>query len=240
MQRKVLIVIAMVAVVAFTASLVWAQPKGTTTSTVTLGEIFKGGGWIGWVIVGVSMLGLGLAIDNSVNLRREKLAPPEIIDEVEALFEAGDYQEAIELCEAEPNVFTNIVAAGLPKLNSSFEAMEKAIGDMTEEEAIKLHQRVGWLSFIANVSPMLGLLGTVWGMIISFKTIADLKGNATPEDLATGVYQALITTLFGLLVAIPITLVYVLFRNRVIRTLIEIAAMVEDLFERFRPTKAAT
>ena len=211
---------------------------GAEEST-TVGSVFSSAGTIGWIIVALSVVMFALSIDNFVNIRREKLAPPDLIDEVEALFEAGDYQEAIELCEAEPNFFTNCVAAGLPKLNASFEAMEKSIEEMVEEEALKLHTRIGWLSFISATAPMMGLLGTVSGMISAFNTIAATQGQASPADLSTGISGALVTTMFGLIVALPALFFYTVFRNKVVRCTIEIGAVVEDLFERFRPQKAA-
>ena len=212
--------------------------QDSTDTSITIADIFNDGGTIGWIIVLLSVMALAMSIENAVSIRKDKMAPPEIIDEVEALFEAGDFQEAIELCEAEPNFFTNIVAAGLPKLNASFEAMEKALEEMTEEESLKLHTKVGWLSFIAAVSPMLGLLGTVNGMIRAFKVIAATKGQADPSALSAGISGALVTTMFGLIVALPATFAFTFFRNKVVRHTIEIAAIVEDLFERFRPTKA--
>jgi biopolymer transport protein ExbB len=198
-------------------------------------KFFSDAGAIGMVIVGLSILALTLIIKEIMAVRRDQLAPPELVDEMEALFEAGEYQEAIELCETEPCYFTNIVAAGLPKLNASFEAMEKSLEEMIEEETIKLHARLSWLSLIAGVAPMLGLMGTVNGMIGAFEKIAELKGQATPDQLAGNISSALITTLLGLIVAVPVTAAFVFLRNRVVAYSLEIAAVVEDLFERFRP-----
>lgn len=221
-------------VLAFSPSLM-AQDE---TPSMTIGDVIGGGGTVGWIIIALSVIGLALIIDNFMNLRKQKLAPPEVVDEVEALIEAGEYQEAMELCEAEPNYFTNIVAAGLPRLNASFDAMEKSVEEMAEEEQLKLFMKIGWLSLIAAVAPMLGLTGTVLGMIMAFKVIAATKGAAEPADLASNISLALITTLLGLLVAIPMTAAFVFLRNRVVRTTLEIAAVVEDIFERFRPTKS--
>ncbi len=206
--------------------------------TMSVYDVLKGGGTIGWVIVILSVIGLALFLDNLVNMRKQKLAPPDVVDEVEALIEAGEYQEAMELCEAEPSLFTNIVAAGLPRLNASFEAMEKAIKEVSEEESLKLFMKLGWLSLIAAVAPMLGLLGTVQGMILAFKVIAATKGAAEPADLADNISLALITTLDGLIVAIPMTAAFVFLRNRVVKTTLDIGAVIEDIFERFRPTKS--
>lgn len=202
-------------------------------------KFLQDAGSIGMVIIGLSVVALTLIIKELMAVRRDLLAPPEIVDELEALFEAGEYQEAIELCETEPCFFTNVVAAGLPKLNASFEALEKSLEEMQDEETVKVMARLSWLSLMASVAPMLGLLGTVEGMIGAFQQIAASKGQATPDMLAGNISAALITTLLGLLVAIPVTATYVFLRNRVVSYSLEISAIVEDLFERFRP-RAAT
>ena len=105
---------------------------------------------------------------------------------------------------------------------------------MGDEESIKLHQKVGWLSLIANVAPMMGLLGTVSGMVDAFNEIASSGGQASPAELADGISKALLTTMFGLIVAIPVTAAFAFIRNRMVKTIIEVGAIVEDLFERFR------
>jgi biopolymer transport protein ExbB len=217
------------------APLVLAQEEAPS---MQISDVIQGGGAVGWMLIGLSVIGLALFIDNMVNMRKLKLAPPDVVDEIEALIEAGEYQEAMELCEAEPSYFTNIVAAGLPRLNASFEAMEKSVEEMSEEEQLKLFMKLGWLSLIAAVAPMLGLTGTVLGMIMAFKVIATSKGAAEPADLADNISLALITTLLGLFVAIPMTAAFVFLRNRVVKTTLEISAVVEDIFERFRPTKS--
>jgi biopolymer transport protein ExbB len=201
----------------------------------SLGDIIMGGGVIGWVIILLSIVSLALAIEHFVTIRRDKLVPPELIDEIEALFEEEEYQEALELCESEPNYLTNILSAGLPKINAGFEAMEKAMDEVAEEEAIKLHQKVGWLSLIGNIAPMMGLFGTVYGMIQAFNEITRLGAAVTPKDLSAGISTALITTLFGLFVAMPSLFFFFVFRNRVIKVSLEISAIADDLVERFRP-----
>jgi biopolymer transport protein ExbB len=108
---------------------------------------------------------------------------------------------------------------------------------MGDEEAVKLHQKIGWLSVIANVAPMMGLLGTVSGMVQAFRVIATSK-NPDPSELASGISMALLTTLFGLIVAIPTTAAFAYLRNNLVRSVIEVGAIVEDLFERFRPEEA--
>ena len=192
-------------------------------------------GAIGWLIILLSVVALAVAIENFVSLKRDKLAPPELIDEVQALYDEGQFQEAMELCEAEPNFFTRICGAGISKIGHDFDVITKSIEEMGDEEAIKLHQKVGWLSMIANVAPMMGLLGTVSGMVTAFNTIASSGGQASPAELAGGISVALLTTLFGLIVAIPTTATFVFLRNNLVISVIEVGAIIEDLFERFRP-----
>ena len=215
-----------------------AAAPAATESRSAAAEFFAQAGMIGVVIILLSVVALTLIAKEIMAIRKDQLAPPEVIDEIEALFEAGEFQEAIELCETEPCYFTNVVAAGLPKLNASFEAMEKSLEEMIEEETVRLHARLSWLSFIAGIAPMLGLMGTVNGMIGAFRVIAESKGAATPDQMADNISSALITTLLGLIVAVPVTGAFVFLRNRVVAYSLEIAAVIEDLFERFRPRTA--
>jgi biopolymer transport protein ExbB len=216
------------------AAPVLAQGEDAEVPDQTWGEIIAGGGIIGGFIILLSVVALAVVIENFVSLKRDKLAPPEIIDELEALFDEGQFQEAMELCESEDTLLTRTVSAGIGKIGHTFSAMEKSLEEMGDEEAVKLHQKIGWLSLIANVAPMMGLLGTVSGMVGAFRVIATSK-NPDPSELADGISMALLTTLFGLIVAIPTTAAFAYLRNNLVRSIIEVGAIVEDLFERFRP-----
>jgi biopolymer transport protein ExbB len=212
-----------------------APPSGD----LSVGKLIVDAGIIGWLIIALSVVAMALALENFVSLKREKLAPPEIIDEVQALFEEGQFQEAMDLCEQEPTFFTRVCGAGIAKIGHGYDVIEKAIEEMGDEESIRLHQKIGWLALIANVAPMMGLLGTVSGMVVAFNEIATSAGQASPAELADGISMALLTTLFGLTVAIPVTGAFVYLRNTLVRSTIEVGAIVEDLFERFRETQPA-
>ncbi len=214
-----------------TAAPVLAQ-EGAGTSSI--GDLIKASGVVGLCIIGLSIVALAIIIENFASLKRDKLAPPEIIDEIQALFDEGQFQEAMELCENEPTYFTRVCGAGIAKIGHSFDTIEKSLEEMGDEESVKLHQKIGWLSLIANVAPMMGLLGTVMGMVKAFNEIASSGGQANPADLAEGISEALLTTMFGLIVAIPVTASFAFVRNRMVKTIIELGAIVEDLFERFR------
>jgi biopolymer transport protein ExbB len=212
-----------------------APAEGPPSQSV--GDIIAGGGIIGGVIILLSVVALALVIENLVSLKRDKLAPPDLVDELEALFDERSFQEAMDLCEGESTLLTSVVSAGIGKIGHSFEVIEKSLEEMGDEEAIKLHQKIGWISIIANVAPMMGLLGTVSGMVAAFRVIATSK-NPDPSELADGISMALLTTLFGLVVAIPTTAAFAYLRNNLVRSVIEVGAIVEDLFERFRPEEA--
>lgn len=197
-------------------------------------KVLTQGGTIGIVIIILSIATLALVIEFGVNVRRDKICAPELIDELEALLEEDEYQEALELCESEPNFLTNSLAAGLPRLNEGYGKVAEAVEAQAGIEAVKLQQKVSWMLFLSNVAPMLGLFGTVSGMITAFDTIVTLGAKVTPKDLAGGISAALVTTFLGLLVAIPAVFAYQYFRNKATRISIDFAGILEDMTERFR------
>lgn len=211
-----------------------AQEAAKTESKSWIDTYISAGGWIGALIILCSVAGLALIVEHIVNIKRDKIVPPQLVDEIEGMFENEEYQEALELCEAEPNYLTNILAAGLPKINSGFETMKSSMDEAAEEEAIKLGQKISYLGLIGTIAPMLGLFGTVSGMIGAFQTITEMGAAVTPAHLAGGISEALVTTFLGLLVAIPAMIAYFFFRNRVVRVSLEINAIADDLVERFR------
>jgi biopolymer transport protein ExbB len=222
-------------------------PAATTTADDSSGaNVTKGWGWgdtlkamgsIGVVIVLLSVAGLALVIDFFVNVRRDKLIPQDVVSEVEQLFEQEQYEQAMELCDSEDCFFTRILGAGLAKLGAGYERMNEAIMQTAEEELTALNHKIGWLNVIGTVAPMLGLLGTVMGMIEAFNEIASSGGGASPAQLANGISKALVTTLLGLLVAIPVMTAYAFFKNRVTRVMLEVGAFANDLMDRFRPAQ---
>jgi biopolymer transport protein ExbB len=221
-----------------TSSSAFAQEEAAAApaSKVGIFDAISQGGTIGFVIIGISVVAGTLIVEHFMSIKREKLAPPEVIDEVEELMNAGNYQEVLEYCETDPCMFTNIVAAGVRRIGYPFSAMEKSIEEMEDEESIKLHQKIGYLSLIAGISPMMGLFGTVTGMVGAFGTIAS-QASVEPRDFAGDIQLALVTTVLGLTVAIPVTAFFVFFRNRVTMLSMEIGAIVEEMFDRFRPTE---
>lgn len=214
-----------------------AAPQAEQTSALADMFAYENAGLVGYIIVVMSVVSLALIIENFVSIKREKLAPPELIDELGALFDEENFQDAVELCENEKMYLTRCVGAGLSKLGHPFETIQATIREMETEEATKLFQKVGWLSLMAATAPMMGLFGTVTGMFVTFGTIASAGGSVSPAVLAKGIKMALITTIFGLTVAMPVGVFFFMLRNRVVRMSTEVNAIAEDLFERFRKDK---
>jgi biopolymer transport protein ExbB len=191
-------------------------------------------GPIGWCLCALSVIALAMVLEDLITLRRERLAPPELVAEVRSLFDEGQYQDAIELCENDRSFFARVCAAGIAKIGHPYERIEHALHEAGNEESIKLHQKVMWLNVIGAIAPMMGLFGTVQGMIIAFKVISS-TANPSPALLATGIYMKLLTTFEGLMIAIPVMVSFAWIRNRLVRSILEVGAILEDMFEKFRP-----
>lgn len=211
-----------------------AAPAGPPQETL-LDQLNKGG-FIGWVIMALSPVALAFAIEHAVTLRRSKLCPPELVTELEEYFDQGQYEEALELCNVERNPFTEIIGAGLAHIDQGYSHMEDAMALAGEKEAIHLQQKISWLALIASVAPMLGLLGTVQGMVQAFGKIGWMT-VVQPRLLARDINLALVTTLQGLLVAIPVMCIFQYFSNRIATVTIEISQAVTDLMYRFKSTE---
>lgn len=199
----------------------------------------SGGGALGILttlpIVGCSIASIALIIQFCVQIQRDKIAPPEVIVQIEELIEQEQYDEALNICDATKNYVTSIVGAALLKVEYGYESMVEAAATAAEEENMKLQHKIGWLLLLGNVAPMMGLFGTVVGMVSAFTEIAMSPESPSPQQLAGGIFTALITTVWGLLVAIPSLTAYFLFKNKVQRITAELLAVSSEIIERFRP-----
>jgi len=203
---------------------------------MTLFDTINAGGLIGYIIIFLLLIAIALVIEHSLTIRRGVIMPPDLLADVEESFEKEEYEQAIAVCEEQPTFFTNVIAAGLSRINAGYTQMEEAMAEAGEEAATHLQQKIGYLALIANIAPMLGLLGTVQGMIGAFKKIS---GTAAPKpgELAGQIQLALVTTFLGLVVAIPVMCIYQFFKNRVQRIVLEVGAISGELMARFRPVE---
>lgn len=205
--------------------------------TVSLWQVIRWGGAIEVVIILCSFAAMTLVIEHFVNIRSGRAIPADLVQHVSVMMRNRQYSEVLGLCQARPCLFGDVVTAGLQKLRHDFAAVQESLADTIERQGIALHAKIGYLAFLANVCPMLGLLGTVWGMIKAFNRIANEQGLGRPKLLAEGVSQALITTATGLIVAIPVMAFVFFFRERANRIILEVETATADLFEVFRPSR---
>ena len=223
---------------------VFAQADGgaPVEERISLWSTIQAGGVIGFLIALMSMAGLSLVIEHLLTIREKKLVPPLLTHQLSRELEEGDLDAARLSAERDGSFLGQIVASGLGRRGSMFGFfdMQNAMQETSERQISKLYRKLEYLTFIAATAPMLGLLGTVTGMIKSFNKIAQTQGTASPADLADGISEALITTCMGLIVAIPAIFFVSMFRNRIDSCVAEAEMVVEKLMGRFRamPTKS--
>ncbi len=171
---------------------------------MSLIEIFRAGGPIMWPLAACSAVALAIIFERAINLRASKILDPAVVERVTGLAEGGRMDRALEACREHPGIYTTIVMAGLEVAQRGEVelASKEAVEDAGRHESARLNRYLGTLSTIVGISPLLGLLGTVTGMIEVFHTIAE-TGAGQAAQLAGGISQALITTATGLSIAIP-------------------------------------
>jgi biopolymer transport protein ExbB len=185
----------------------------------TLFEIVFSGGWVGITIMVLiilcSVAALALAAEQLLTLRSSVLMPPGLRERVQQQLIAGNLKGAFQACEAQPSFLSCLLRASLSEAESGWSAVEKGLEDATAEQTARLMRRVEYLAVIGGIAPMLGLLGTVVGLTFAFHEVASTEGVARAADLADGIYHALVSTVGGLIVAIPSMAMYAALRNRV-------------------------
>jgi biopolymer transport protein ExbB len=193
-------------------------------------EILRASGPIGLLIVLLSVAAVALVIEHLMTIRQTVLIPPGLGDEVHGLLAEGRLAAAHQRCQEEPSFLAYVIEAGLAEAGSGWPAVEKAMEDAAADQSARLFRKIEYLSVISNIAPMLGLLGTVIGMILAFRKVADTQGAARAADLAEGIYLALVTTVEGLIVAIPALGAFAVFRNRVDQLVAEVAYVAQHVF----------
>ncbi|MBN1590656.1 MAG: MotA/TolQ/ExbB proton channel family protein, partial [Pirellulales bacterium] len=171
-----------------------APPKEEATIDLLV-LLFKGG-YLMLPILAMSLLVVTFGIERFLGLRRKKVVPPELVTGLGQLAAAPgglDPRRAYQLCRQYPSAAANVIRTMLLKVGRPHAELENAVTEANQREASRLYTNVRWLSLAAGVAPLLGLLGTVWGMIITFQVIQE-QGVGVVSSLAGGISQALITT----------------------------------------------
>jgi biopolymer transport protein ExbB len=261
MIRPLAIVLAMVAVVPVLGSPLipsaWAQPSGSSSGPApAVGEardneggqaageethesflwwMIRASGWIGVVIVAMSFYLIALVVWMAVHCRASVAIPRLLLREVEEMLDQRMYGEAYHRLAADDSLLARVLSAGVRKLPSGLPLAQRAMELANEDETMRMEHRTTYLATVGTLGPMIGLVGTVYGMILAFRVIA--KEGATPQasELAQGISTALFATLEGIALSIPAIYFYAMFRNRIARLSLEVGITAEPLLERFAP-----
>jgi len=192
---------------------------------------------LGWeyviVFLALSFVFVALCIMNMLSARRDQVCPQHLIDGFESLLDEKKYQEAYELSKADGSFLGNVLSSGLARLANGYDHALEAMQEVGQDESMKLQHRLSHIGLIGTISPMVGLFGTVDGMIRAFFAIATGGGSPDPQKLADGISKALLTTLVGLAIAIPAIAVYNILRNRLERLELEVGIASGNLMGRF-------
>lgn len=191
-----------------------------------------------------SLVALTVTIERLASLRRGRVIPPTFLSGLKALLGAGrEPSAALDYCRRDASPVANVFAAGIKRLGEPIDVLERHIEEAGQREVRGLRKNLRVLAVIASVATLLGLLGTIFGMITAFQTVASApEALGKTELLARGIYEALITTAAGLIVAIPATIFYHAFAARVEALVAEIDRVAEEFVEEFarsRPPTAA-
>lgn len=223
-----------------------AQETGATEPAKSQGflQIIFSGGMIGIAIIVVllalSVTAAYLIIDHLLSVKRSDVMPDGLGDKARAMLSQGQVAEAREVCNQNPSVMSFVLLHGMAEMEYGWNAVEKALEDSLAEQSARLYRKIEYLSVIGNIAPMVGLLGTVIGMIMAFQQVAATQATAGAPQLAEGIYQALVTTVGGLIVAIPSIGAFAVFRNRIDQLIAETGYMAQHVFGPLRRKKKST
>lgn len=200
----------------------------------TLLDTIYAGGYIGVIIILLSVVAVGFIVEHSLTIRKQRLMPQAVVDQLEDAINAGDLPAAVACCEEPGNasLVSDVVLAALERFQNSefgFAEYKSAAEEAGEEYTARLYRKTDALSVIGAIAPMLGLFGTVEGMMESFNTIASRGGAARPDELADSIGKALVTTWLGLIVAIPSMVAFSYFRNKIDSIVAECGKRTERL-----------
>ena len=217
-----------------------AQDPGSGESSTSLFEQFF---WSGtplgraliWLLLLMSFASIAFAIKLFIDCRRAALVPSDLVERVRELMTAKQYRSAIAYVTEDASYLGRLIGAALVEAGSGYNAMARAIEEEGDYETSKMLRPVEYLNVVGNIAPMLGLFGTVYGMIVAFEALVATGGKPDPATLAGGIGTALVTTFWGLIVAMPALATYALVRNKIDALTAEGITIAADLIKPFKP-----
>lgn len=204
------------------------------TGQLNLQQIMESGGFILYILAAMSVVAVTLVLLFLISLNKKRIAPSGLVNTLQAHLEKGELTEARAACEARPSPVSALALSALDYLDrAGTEADPELLRQVVEGEGVRqvgrLQSQITFLMDIGVIAPMVGLLGTVMGMLKSFSGVALNLAQARPQVLADGVSQALVTTAAGLFVAIPAMMFYSLFRGRLSKLTANLELVAADI-----------
>jgi biopolymer transport protein ExbB len=199
-------------------------------------DLIEKSGPVFYALAFCSLIATAVIIERSIALRRSRVLPRQIIDLVEAVQPGKDLSLPLEICRRNPGVFSDVMRAGLENADREWEVMRDAVIDAGRQETPAIERHLFWLQTVAQASPLLGLLGTVFGMIRMFSSVS-LQGLGDPQVLSHGISEAMLATAEGLCIGIPALVAYNYFTSQAERLIAEIEAHASRLVSRLRPPR---
>jgi len=197
----------------------------------SLWEKISEGGWVMFPIGLCSVLTLYFIVDGAMRTSPKRVLPEEQVEAVRGFFAAGDYVGAYNYCKANPSVFCNVVRVAVSSIGDGKAAVEEGIlAEMAKEDS-KIQTQLSYLSVIGVCTPMIGLLGTVTGMIRAFATLG-ASGIGDPSSLAAAIGEVLVATASGLFIAIPAFGAFYFLRNRAVKAMHDVEDVISALFRK--------
>ena len=187
------------------------------------------------IFLAFSFSSVALVVMNILKARRDSICPQHLVEVFGDHLSAKRYQEAYDVAKADDSVLGQVLAAGMAKVPNGYDKAVEAMQEVGEDENMKIEHQLSYLGLLGTVSPMVGLFGTVHGMIMSFEVIASSNTTPKPSKLAEGVSTALFTTIVGLAIAIPVIGAFHFFKNRFTRLMFEVGVYSGELMSHFEP-----
>ncbi len=237
MRKSTCIAVSVLSLLLFTGR-AWAQQNQAQT---LLRLYVIDGGWIVWfILVPLSLITIGLALGYVLTIRASVLLPEMEESQLTTLLEAGQDKRALEFLAEKESFLSVVMTAGLKHAAGGSSAAIRAAEEIAEQRTVGLFRKVEILSVIGNIAPMIGLFGTVYGMIMSFQQMASATLTQRPVEVAAGgIRTALVTTFWGLLVGIPALCVYALFRSKIEALASDVMLKAEQLLEGYERAVAS-
>ncbi len=177
--------------------------------------VVAGGAIVWFILLPMSFVMVYLAVEYSITIRRKKLLPDDISSQLVEIVRKSDYKQLTVEISDKDDLVSTAVAKAVNQGRGDWFRMRSLLAESLQDQAMELVRKIEWIDLIGNVSPMVGLYGTVYGMIKLFKAIVMAGGQPQPAQLADGISVALVTTFWGLSIAIPALTVCGVFRNRI-------------------------